>query len=174
MSPELYVRALYYSNYSDKLINPRNPDRFNPTMDYPIPLQVLDNQYRQVSIGLNIPIFNQWQTQTSISKAKIGLLDAQYNLDKAKQELLADIQQYHNDALAAMENYKSASESVANSEEAYRYAEEKFKVGMATALEMEEARNRLFSAKGEMISARYVFYFYVKILEFYRGEEMEM
>jgi len=60
----------------------------------------------------------------------------------------------------------------ANSEEAYRYTEEKFKVGMATALELEEARNRLFESQSGMISAKYVFIFYSKILDFYQGKEI--
>lgn len=169
LSPELFVRALYYSNYSDKLINPRELDFFNPVLDYPVPQQVFDNQYKQVSFGLNIPIFNKWQNKTNISKAKLNLLDARYNLDDTKQQLLKDIQQYYTDASAAFDNYQAAGETMANSEEAYRFSEEKFKVGMATALELEEARNRLFTARAEMISAKYVFAFYVKVLEFYQG-----
>jgi len=172
LSPELFLRALYYSNYSDKLINPREIDPFNPVLDYTVPQQVADNQYRQVSIGLNIPIFNKWQSRTTISKAKIGLQDARYNLENSRQQLLKDIQQYHTDARAALDNYEAASESNTNSEEAYRYTEEKFKVGMATALELEEARNRLFQSRAEMISAKYVFVFYAEILDFYQGEEL--
>ena len=35
-SPRLYARGLLYSNYSDGLINPLDPDPSNPTLDYPI------------------------------------------------------------------------------------------------------------------------------------------
>ena len=169
ISPELYVRALYYSNYSDKLINPRDLDPINTVLEYPVHQQVLDNQYKQVSIGLNIPVFNKWQNRTSISQAKIGLEDAEYQLEEVKQQLYKDIQRYHSEAVAALGNYNSAKESQANNEEAYRYAEEKFKVGMATALELEEARNRLFASRAEMVNAKFVFVFYLKILEFYGG-----
>ena len=174
LSPELFLRALYYSNYSDKLINPREVDPFNPVLDYTIPQQVTDNQYRQVSVGLNIPIFNKWQGRTNISKAKIGLEDAHYQLENERQQLFKDIQQYHTDALAALDNYEAAKEANANAEEAYRYSEEKFKVGMATALELEEARNRLFQSRSEMVSAKYVFVFYSRILDFYQGEELSL
>lgn len=174
LSPELFVRALYYSNYSDKLINPREVDPFNPVLDYPVHQQVLDNQYKQVSIGLNIPIFNKWQSRTSISKARIGLEDAQYQLEEVKQQLYKDIQRYYSEVLGALDNYEAARETQANSEEAYRYAEEKFKVGMATALELEEARNRLFASRAEMINAKYMFIFYHEILEFYQGEMISL
>lgn len=174
LSPELYVRGLYYSNYSDKLINPRELDPFNPVLDYPIPLQVTDNQYRQVSVGLNIPIFNKWQTNTNISKAKIGLEDAQYFMEDQKQQLLKSIQQYYADALGAFDNYNAANETFINSEEAYRYTEEKFKVGMATALELEEARNRLYASQSEMITTKYVYFFFIKILDFYQGKDIDL
>lgn len=167
LSPELYLRALYYSNYSNKLV-----DSFNPTLEYSVPQQVVDNQYRQVSVGVRVPIFNKWQARTDISKAKIGAEDARYNLEDTKQQLYKDIQQYYTDARAALENYEAAGESNANSEEVYRYTEEKFKVGMATALELEEARNRMFASRAEMVSAKYVFVFYVKILDFYRGKDI--
>ena len=174
LSPELFVRALYYSNYSDKLINPREVDPLNPVLDYPVPQQVLDNQYKQVSIGLNIPVFNKWQNRTNISKAKISLEDAHYQLEEVRQQLFKDIQRYHSEVLGALDNYEAARETQANSEEAYRYAEEKFKVGMATALELEEARNRLFASRAEMINAKYLFVFYLEILEFYQGEMISL
>jgi outer membrane protein len=76
--------------------------------------------------------------------------------------------------MGALDNYEAARESHANSEEAYRYAEEKFKVGMATALELEEARNRLFTSRAEMVNARYTFVFYLEILEFYQGNMISL
>lgn len=174
LSPELFVRALYYSNYSDKLINPREVDPRNPVLQYPVHQQVLDNQYKQVSIGLSVPVFNKWQNRTNISKAKIGLEDAHYQMEEVKQQLYKDIQRYYAEVLGALDNYEAARESNANSEEAYRYADEKFKVGMATALELEEARNRLFASKSEMVRTRYMFVFYLEILEFYQGKMISL
>ncbi len=89
-SPRLYARGLLYSNYSDGLINPLDPDPFNPTFDYPVNEQIKNNQYKQVSMGLSIPIFNRWQVQTSINKAKIDLQDAEYQYDNAVLDPAAD------------------------------------------------------------------------------------
>lgn len=167
LSPEVFARAFYNSNYNNLLPNPRNISEV-----YPFNEQIVDNRYSQLSVGITIPIFNKWQGRTGISKAKINLQDARYNLEDSKQQLLKEIQQYYTDAKASLENYNAASEILANSEEAYRYAEEKFKVGMATALELAEARNRLFASRSEMVSAKYVFVFYLKILDFYQGNEI--
>ena len=72
-----------------------------------------------------------------------------------------------------MDNYSSANESVANSDEAYHFAEERFKVGTGTALELQEARNQLFESTAQMISSKYVLIFYTEILDFYMGREIE-
>ncbi|MDA3824245.1 MAG: TolC family protein [Bacteroidales bacterium] len=169
LSPEIFARAYYNSNYNNLL-----PNISNPTEDYTFDQQILDHRYSQLSVGITVPIFNRWQGRTNISKAKINLQDARYGLQDAKQELLKDIQQYYTDAVAAFDNYEAARESNANSEEAYRYAEEKFKVGMATALELEEARNRLFASRAEMVSSKYVFALYLKILDFYQGKDISI
>ncbi len=172
-SPRLYARGLYYSNYSDGLINPKDPDPFNPTLDYPITEQVSNNRYGQVSMGVQIPFFNRWQVQTSINKAKIELQDSEYQYNIVVLELQQTIQQYHTEAMAAKDSYSSANESVVNSDEAYRFAEERFRVGTGTALELQEARNQLFESTAQMISSKYVLIFYAKILDFYMGREIE-
>jgi outer membrane protein len=169
-SPRLYLRGLYYSNYSDGLVNPLDPDPSNPSMDYPVTSQINNNQYRQVAMGLQIPFFNRWQVQTSINKAKINLQDAEYQYSNTVLELQKAIQQYHTEALAALDNYKSAQESVANSDEVFRFADERFKVGTGTALEMQQARIQLVESTSEMITSRYVLIFYTKILDFYMGK----
>ena len=138
-SPRLFARGLIYSNYSDQLINPLDPDPGNPTMDYPTRDQITDNRYMQASMGMIIPIFNRWQVQTDIKKAKIDLRDAEYQYDDAVLVMQKTLQQYYTEALAATDNYNSALESVANSDEASRFADERFRVGTGTALEMQEA-----------------------------------
>ncbi len=169
LSPEIVARGGYGSRYTQNI-----PDPFDPTIDYAMSDQVVNNLSNYVALGLNIPIFNRWQSNTNISKAKIAVQDARYNMDNEKQQLLKEIQKFYTDVVAALENFNAASESFANSEEAYRYTEEKFKVGMATTLELEEARNRLFASQSEMISAKYIFIFYSKILDFYQGKEISL
>lgn len=172
-SPRLYARGLIYSNYSDGLINPLDPDPSNPTMDYPVTEQISNNQYKQVSMGIAIPFFNRWQVQTDINKAKLDLQDAEYQYDNAVLILHQTLQQYHTEALAANDNYNSAQESVANSDEAYRFAEEKYNVGTGTSLELQEARNMLYESASDMISSKYVLIFYINILDFYMGKEIQ-
>lgn len=171
-SPRLYASGIIYSNYSDGLINPLDPDPSNPTMDYPTSEQITNNQYKQVSVGLSVPIFNRWQVQTNINKAKLDLQDAEYQYENAVLIMQQTLQQYHTEALAALDNYRSAQESVANSDEAYRFALEKFRVGTGTSLELQQARSQLYESASDMISSKYELIFYTKILDFYMGKEI--
>jgi outer membrane protein len=141
-------------------------------MDYPTSEQITNNQYKQVSLGLNVPIFNRWQVQTNINKAKLDLQDAEYQYENAVLIMQQTLQQYHTEALAALDNYRSAQESVANSDEAYRFALEKFRVGTGTSLELQQARSQLYESASDMISSKYVLIFYTKILDFYMGKEI--
>jgi len=165
--PELYLRGLYYSRYIDNAINPLQPDE-----DYTWPQQVVDNQYKQLSIGINIPIFNRWSTETSIKKAKLGLADAEIQLEQARIDLLKKIQQYYMDAINARDKYESAEEALINNQEAFRYTEQRFSVGLATALELDNARNNLFQARSSLAQAQYQYIFYLKILDFYQGKKI--
>jgi len=166
-SPRLYARGMIYTNYSDGLSNPVDPDE-----PYPLSEQLSNNQYKQVSMGLSFPFFNRWLTQTNINKAKLDLQDAEFQYNQAVLTMQQSMQQYHTEALAARANYTSALEAVANSDEAYRFAEERFKVGTGTALELQEARNQLYESSSDMISSKYILIFYTKILDFYMGKEI--
>lgn len=174
-SPRLYARGLLYSNYSDGLSNPRDDtDPVTPAMDYPLNQQITDNQYKEVSMGLQLPIFNKWRVQTTINQAKIDLQDAQYQYDLEVLLLQQGLQEIHTEALAARDHYVSASETRASADALYHFAEERFRVGTGTALELQEARNQLYESASEMISAKYVLIFYTQILNFYTGGDISL
>jgi len=101
-SPRIYATGLYYSNYSDGLVNPLDPDPLNPSLNYRIVDQVKNNQYRQLALGVQVPIFNRWQVQTDIKKAKIDLQDSEYQHHIVILELQQAIQQYYTEAMAAV------------------------------------------------------------------------
>jgi outer membrane protein len=138
-------------------------------LDYPYAEQVNDNQYRSASLNLYVPIFNKKQTDTRIGQAKIALYDSRYKLEQAKQILYKEIQQAYADAKAALEKYYSSHEAVKASEEAFNHTEHKFNIGMVTSIEFNEAKNKLTTARSELLKAKYEYIFKVKILDFYRG-----
>jgi outer membrane protein len=59
-------------------------------------------------------------------------------------------------------------------EEAFRYTEEKFNVGMINTVEYNQSKNYLSAARSELLQARYEYIFRAKILDFYNGTPIEL
>ncbi len=172
--PELYLRGLYYSRYLLNDINPLDPDYANPTLDYPISTQIRNNRYKELNIGISIPIFNRFNTQTNISKSKIRLNDLNLALEQDKQVLYKNIQQAHANALSALEKYNSAKEAVRFNEEAFNYTTQKFEVGLVNSVDFNVAKNNLSKAQSDLAQAKYEYIFRMKILDFYQGKPIHL
>jgi outer membrane protein len=73
-----------------------------------------------------------------------------------------------------MKKFYSSEKAVQSSEEAFRYVEEKFNLGIVTPLEYNDSKNKVFTAKSSYIQAKYEYIFRVKILDFYNGKEITL
>jgi outer membrane protein len=162
--PSLSLRYLYYTLYSEISLNPEDPVAQYRWMD-----QLQDKGYQQLSFSLNIPIFNNLYTTNRISTAKVNLLDSEVNLDITRQTLFKNIQKAFTDANAAFENYEANLETVRSMEEAYKYTEQKFNVGMVSSVDYNLAKTNLTNAQSDLLQAKYMYIFYSKILDFYSG-----
>ena len=190
-SPQISLRGTYYTGYSDarskidvnsisdRTIGYLGGDLNQPvttpsfgTTDYPYSEQIKDNAYKSLSLSLSIPIFNNRQTETNISNAKISVMDSKLELDQAKQVLYKEIQQAHADAVAALEKYKSSIEAVKSNEEAFNYTQQKFDVGLINYVDYNISKNELLKANSELLQAKYEYVFKIKILDFYMGKQI--
>ncbi len=173
VSPSLGLTATYYTGYSDarKLFDPETQDF---TQEYSFSDQLKDNQRKTLSLGLWIPIFNNLQNYTAINNAKVGILQSKNNLQLVKNEVYKDIQNARNQAIAAYKKYVATKEALISTEEAFKYSEQKFNVGLITSVEYNTSKNQLIKVKSDLVSAKYEFVFRIKILDFYRGEPLSL
>jgi outer membrane protein len=68
----------------------------------------------------------------------------------------------------------SSEKAVESMEEAFRYVEEKFNVGMVNSVEYNLQKNQLTSAQSQLLQAKYEYIFRTKILDFYNGIPIEL
>ena len=169
ISPSIFFGYQYQSRYNEIATN-----IVDPTSNYPYMDQISDNASQAVYVALRVPIFNKWNTGTAISKAKINLADSKLNLNLQKQNLYKSIQQARALATAAMDRYIANMEAVESMEEAFRYTEQKYEVGLVDILEYKTAKNNLNKTKSDLAQAKYEYIFRTKILEFYRGEQITL
>ena len=95
-------------------------------------------------------------------------------LDNVKLALFKEIQQAYQSATAAQSKYRSTGKALIAAEEAYKYAEDRYEVGKSSVYEFNEAQTKLLTSKSEQIQAKYDFIFRAKILDFYRGEKIDI
>jgi outer membrane protein len=136
--------------------------------------QLKDNTQKYITLGINIPIFNQMQIKNSISNAKLNYEGNKLQLDLAKMALYKEVQQAHADADAAREKYYSSVESVNYNEEAFKYTSQKMEVGLVNSVDYNIAQNNLISAKSSMLQAKYEYIFKLKILDLYMGKPITL
>ncbi len=169
ISPSIFFGYQYQSRYNEIATN-----IIDPTSNYPYMDQISDNASQAIYVALRVPIFNNWNTGTAISKAKINLADSRLNVNLQKQNLYKSIQQARALAIAAMDRYTANLEAVESMEEAFRYTEQKYEVGLVDILEYKTAKNNLNKTKSDLAQAKYEYIFRTKILEFYRGEQITL
>lgn len=138
---------------------------------YPIDFktQLKNNESYGFGISLSIPIFNKFQAHTELSNAKIDVLNKELSLQSTKNALRKDIEQAYTTAVAALKKYMASSKAVESMQEAFRYTEEKFNVGMVNSVEYNQAKNNLTKAQSDLAQSKYDYIFRTKILDFYNG-----
>lgn len=140
----------------------------------PFAKQLGNNLSENVAINLAIPILASWQRRTAIANAKLNIIKTELDIDSKKQQLSEDVFNAYTDLKMAYNKFSATEKNIAASNEAFKYAEEKYKVGMLNSLEFETAKNRKLSAKADQIQAKYEYFFRSVILNYYKTGEITL
>jgi outer membrane protein len=151
----------------------------SPVFDYqtrttPYFNQIKNNIRHNVGLSINVPIFNQFQVRTNISKSKINIQNQEILNSQDIVKLKQDIYQSISDSKQSLQKYKATLKSVEAAEEALKYASKRYELGAITSYEYENARNNLFSAKSQEILSKYDFVFKTLIINFYQGKPLTL
>ncbi len=173
-SPRLSISGNYGNNYSDQIResnNPNNPDFY---ITKPFWNQISDNRNFTMGFRLSIPIFNGFQVSTAIKKSQIYYENANLTLQIAKNTLRKNIEQAYTDAVASYKTYEARKKSVESLHESFKYAQEKFNVGMVNSTDFNVAKTKLTNSESDLLSAKYDYFFKTKILDFYLGHDLTL
>lgn len=165
--PSLSFNANYYNLYNNKYTDVTGTSiKFGD--------QLKNNRRSSLGLTLNIPIFNRFQVKNGITNATLQISDYKYRLQTESNVLRKDIELSYTNALAAFNRYISTQKAVVSMEEAFRYVEEKFNVGMVNSVDYNLQKNQLTAAKSQLLQAKYEYIFRTKILDFYNGIPIEL
>ncbi len=135
--------------------------------------QYHDNVNKSVGLYLTIPIFNRFQTKTSIERAKIQKLNADLVVESTKLQIQKNVQQAYADANAGLKKYNASQKAVDAMQESFKYAEQKFNIGLLNTTAYNDAKNKLIKAQSDVLQAKYEFVFKTKVLDFYQGKPLK-
>ncbi|MCX6277060.1 MAG: TolC family protein [Bacteroidetes bacterium] len=136
--------------------------------------QLKTNNNQSVGFTLNIPIFNGWSGRTRIYKAKIQKSQAELDLGITTRDLRKLIEQSYADAVAALQKYNASGDQVKARTEAFKYAQQKFDVGVMTAFDYNTSKKDLTKSESDLLQAKFSFIFKTTILDFYMGNPIKI
>lgn len=170
------AQAGYYPNLSFGMSYRTAFDKFlNSGIENPsISDQLSQNQRKSIGFTLSIPIFDRLLTRNKVRSARLNIENRELELDNVKLILFKEIQQAYQNATAAQAKYSSTEDAFIAADESFKYAKERYDIGKSTVFEFNDARTKLISSKSSQIQAKYDFLFRAKILDFYRGEPIDI
>ena len=98
-------------------------------------------------------VFDRMLTLTNRSKAKAAERIAEYTLEQARLDAQLEIRQLYNNLIEASERVKVSRETIIQSQEELRLAQERFRVGAGTSIDRILAEVNLASARADEVQA---------------------
>lgn len=163
------AQSAYYPSLS---LNGSLGTSYYSTLNRTFSEQMGDNLSRYVGLSLNIPIFNRFATRNRVRTAKLQRDNYALQLENTKKTLYKEIQQAWYNATAAESKYQSSEAATEASLASFELTSKKYENGTATAVAYNEAKQNLMKAQSDELQAKYEYIFRTKILDFYKGIEI--
>lgn len=136
--------------------------------------QIKDNSNQNIGLYLTIPIFNGWLSRTAVSKSKLAVENSRLETQVQSLQLRKTIYTAWTDAKAALKNYDASKKKVNATQESFRYAEQKFNVGIMNSVDYNNSKKDLTNAQSELIQSKYDYIFKSTVLDFYMGKRLSL
>ncbi|AWG20336.1 transporter [Flavobacterium faecale] len=131
--------------------------------------QFNDNKGQSFGLQLNIPILNGFSVRNNVERSQVNFQKSKIALEQQNLDLERSVYTAFTDAKGALKAHESSVEALEARQESFRYAKEKFDVGLMNAFELSQSQTLLSNAQSEVLRTKYDYIFKIKILEFYFG-----
>ena len=136
--------------------------------------QFSDNLNEFVGLSLTVPIFNRWQSKTTVQNNKLNLENRKIALQQSELTFRQTVQRALNDAKASFQSYQASIEAVEASQESFNYAQARYEAGAINQFDFENSRNSFVRSESESLRAKYDYIFKIKVLEFYVNQTISL
>lgn len=117
--------------------------------------QFSQNKNQQVSLGLNIPVFQQFRVKNNVEIAKLEQLNTNFENDKRLTDLYKSLNIITEQYLNASERNRLLQENFENQKLSFERSEEKYREGLIDAYNFFVVRNNWLQANYNLINSKY-------------------
>ena len=135
----------------------------------------LNNKLNEsIGLSLSIPIFNNKQVRTNVTKAKLQNESIKLQNESTNKQLLSTLESLHNDATSSQIQYYAACEQLSAAEISYEIVSEQFNAGIKNTVELISEKNNLISALSNKIQTKYQAVLSLKLLKLYQNQPIDI
>ncbi|MFM1929572.1 MAG: hypothetical protein RL387_900 [Bacteroidota bacterium] len=136
--------------------------------------QVNNNFGQSLGFQLSIPIFNAGQSKIAYQQAKLNFRSASLQEENTQRKLKQDIFSAYTTAVVALNKLNATQKAMVSAEKAYNFASKRYELGLLGTIELLNNQNNYLKAKVNFKAAQYEYVFRIKLLEFYKGENLSL
>ncbi|WP_245683905.1 TolC family protein [Rhodohalobacter halophilus] len=163
--PTVSASAGFNGSWSDQLRDPITGETVSFSDQF-----FDQNVRRSLGFSIQIPIFNRWNTRTSIESARVQLKNSELALDNVRFQVTEEVRQAYNDYVSIVKELESSEKALRAAERAYETEQQRYEVGSTTLIELNQANANYVQAQSNRIQAVYNFVFQEKLLDYYIGQ----
>ncbi len=131
--------------------------------------QLDNNRSGSVSLSVSIPVFDQLQRNVQVEQAQVQARNAQYALEDQRQQVALQVRQAYLDYQNAVQQLEAANKRLQAAEQARTAAQERYNLGSASIVELQNATRDYVDAASQQIRARYNLLFQQKRIDYNVG-----
>jgi len=171
------TKALYYPSLNlQSSFSSRYSDVKNPITGLITPFgEQIDNNFGQFfSLGLNIPLFNNYNVRANVEYAKLNIKLAELNYKELEQESKNAIYEAWFNLKNAINKYNAAVKNQEAQKLLFDQSSLMYKEGLISYYEWQSARSGLNRAETNLLNTKYECIFRIKVFDYYRGVDISL
>ncbi len=136
--------------------------------------QIKTNFDASVGATVSVPIFDNRKTRTAINKARLQHEESILDLQDKQKQLYSTVEGYWLDANTNQQKFRAAMASTESEQASYDLLSEQFRLGLKNIVELMAGKNNLLNAQQNRLQSKYMTILDMQLLNFYRGETMNI
>ncbi len=159
--PSVSISGDYGTDWSSQGLRNLGDDSFMNQLDV--------NRGGSVSLSVNIPVFNNLNRSTQVEQAQVQAQNAKYALQDQRQEIALQVRQAYLDYRNAVQQLEAANKRLRAARQSRDATLERYNLGSASIVELQNARRDFVNAASEQVQARYQVLFQRKRIDYNVG-----